>query len=177
MLRWRLPASVLTARFLDDSDKAWLLQQLAASNSGGGSGGGDNSSSSSSSHASGSMGLQQMLEAGAKGSSSPAHASVFRLSDSSGGAPALPGLQGSSSADCQLERGDGDHAALLSKQQQPPHGDAGSMSAGQQVLATLRNPLILYLMLLKALKVQGAPVMHCLMRMHQARLLLAHGSS
>jgi hypothetical protein len=161
VLRWRLPASVSTASFLSEEDKGWLVEQLSGCCHG--------------AAAAGSAIAAAEIELGAAAGQQQQQCKQQQQQQHD----VQPGLQdddamllvhssckdpGSDNTWRSIDLGSRVNSSSGSSKQ-PSHSkapDSGSssssnvepmLSSWQQVVATFRNRLILYLMLLKALKV------------------------
>lgn len=180
ILRWRLPASVLTADFLTGEDKQWLLQQLQP----GSCGPLDAVVVQSGADAAAEQQRRQSMDTPGAGDAQDGQ--DWAVLSGAGSAALLGGSGNSSSrtlspqqgaygeedqqacrvalhqAEQPLQQHQQQHQQHESQQRHSPYMDKQpSLSAKQQLLLTLKNKLIWYLMLLKALKVGQTPNCAC----------------
>jgi hypothetical protein len=155
ILRWRLPGSVLTANFLDSQDKLWLMQQLQPSAAAADPVDvvvPDSKAKSASQLAGGQLEQSKQLREHAGGSSSAGdlqhqqHHDHHNHQQQQEGGDA-DGQEGVQTAPMLLP------PSMQQQQQQQVKLVKKQLSAGQQLLLTIGNRTIWYLMLLKALKV------------------------
>jgi hypothetical protein len=166
LLRWRLPASVMTASFLSDEDKGWLVEQLAGSH-------GAEAVAARSTNAAAEIELgaaagqqqqqckqqQHDVQPGWQdddavllvGSScnDPGRDNTWRTIDLDSRVNSSSG----SSKQPSHSKAPGGDSSTLNGSSNSSNTAEPMLSSWQQVVATFRNRLILYLMLLKALKV------------------------
>lgn len=145
ILRWRLPGSVLTSNFLDSEDKLWLMQQLQPST------------------AAASDPVDVVVPDSKTQSGSQLAADAGSVSGSGGLQQQQHRQQQQEGADADAQEVPQAAPMLLppvqEQQQQQLHVIEKQLSAGQQLLLTIRNRWIWYLMLLKALKVHTGRVL------------------
>jgi hypothetical protein len=156
ILRWRLPDSVLTAHFLGSEDKLWLMQQLQPSVAAAA----DpvdvavpDSKTRSASQLPGEQLEQLQGNARSLGGSGPMqHQQSQQQQQHQAAADADGQMQGMQTAPMLLPPTQ-QQQQQQQQQQRQLHVVEKQLSAGQQLLLTIRNRWIWYLMLLKALKV------------------------